>query len=102
MSVLNAIPRLNTIFMELNYEAFEDGALSSKMKELIAIAVSLAVGCGKCAASHTAAARQFGATDEEIREAIAVAEVIAAGAIRVLASELDGDNKPSVRQSCCG
>lgn len=102
MSVLNAIPRLNTIFMELNYEAFEDGALSSKMKELIAVAVSLAVGCGKCAASHTAAARQLGATDEEIREAIAVAEVIAAGAVRVLASQIDGNNEPATRQSCCG
>ncbi len=102
MSVLNAIPKLNTIFMEFNYDVFEDGALSSKTKELIAVAVSLAVGCGKCAASHTSGARHLGATDEEIREAIAVAEVIAAGAIRVLASSVDGENETPVRRSCCG
>lgn len=102
MSILNAIPRLNAIFMELNYETFEEGALSSKTKELIAIAVSLAVGCDKCAVSHTTGARQLGATDEEIREAIAVAEIIAAGSIRVLAAGLDGENETPARQNCCG
>lgn len=102
MSILNAIPRLNAIFMELNYETFEDGALSSKTKELIAVAVSLAVGCGKCAVSHTAGARQLGATDAELREAIAVAEVIAAGSIRVLAAGLDSEGETPPRPSCCG
>ena len=86
--MLNVTPRLNNVFVAMLVEVFQDGALSSKVKELIAIAASLTAGCGKCAASHTEIARQYGATEEEIREAIAVAEVIAAGSVRSLASGL--------------
>lgn len=105
--MLNAIPKLNTVFMEYSAEVFQEGALSLKTKALIAVAVSLAVGCGKCAGSHVAAARQLGATDVEIREAIAVAEIVAAGSIRVLAADLDTEDpgpgtRAPARQSCCG
>ena len=88
-SVLNVTPVLNSTFMSMVMQVFQDGALSSKTKELIAIAASLTAGCGKCAAAHTMGARRFGATDEEIREAIAVAEVIAAGSVRSLASGIE-------------
>ena len=87
--MLNVTPSLNNAFMAMVMEVFQDGALSTKTKELIAIAASLTAGCGKCAAAHTEGARQWGATDAEIREAIAVAEVIAAGAVRSLANGIE-------------
>ncbi len=88
-SVLNVTPSLNNAFMAMVMEAFKDGALSTKTKELIAVAASLTAGCDKCAAAHTEGARQWGATDAEIREAVAVAEVIAAGAVRARAGGIE-------------
>jgi len=48
-------------------------ALPNKYKELIGLAVSGATRCRYCTLFHTEAARLFGATDEEIREAAMMA-----------------------------
>jgi AhpD family alkylhydroperoxidase len=48
-------------------------AIPNKYKELIGLAVSGATRCRYCTLFHTEAARLFGATDEEIREAAAMA-----------------------------
>ena len=48
-------------------------ALPNKTKELIGIAVSGATRCRYCTLFHTEAARLFGATDQEIAEAAAMA-----------------------------
>jgi AhpD family alkylhydroperoxidase len=50
--------------------------LSGKVKELIGLAVSAQVPCQYCVYFHTAAAKANGATDEEIREAVAMAAVV--------------------------
>src|SRR5690349_14387173 len=50
-------------------------ALPNKYKELIGLAVSGATRCRYCALFHTEAARLYGATDEEIAEASAMAAV---------------------------
>lgn len=47
--------------------------LPNKYKELIGLAVSGATRCKYCTLFHTEAAKLFGATDEEIREAAAMA-----------------------------
>lgn len=49
--------------------------LDGKTKELIGLAVSAQVPCHYCVYFHTAAARANGATDEEIREAVAMAAI---------------------------
>jgi AhpD family alkylhydroperoxidase len=49
--------------------------LSGKVKELIGLAVSAQVPCGYCVYFHTAAARANGATDGEIKEAVAMAAI---------------------------
>lgn len=49
--------------------------LSGKVKELIGLAVSAQVPCTYCVYFHTAAAKANGATDGEIREAVAMAAV---------------------------
>jgi len=49
--------------------------LSAKHKELIGLAVAAQVPCAYCIYFHTAAAKANGATDEEIREAVAMAAI---------------------------
>ena len=48
------------------------GALDPLAKELIYVAVSATNGCAYCIASHTAAARKAGMTDEMFAELMAV------------------------------
>jgi AhpD family alkylhydroperoxidase len=50
-------------------------ALSGKMKELIGLAVAAQIPCTYCIYFHTAAAKLNGASDEEIREAVAMAAI---------------------------
>jgi AhpD family alkylhydroperoxidase len=48
------------------------GALDPLVKEMIYVAVSATNGCGYCIASHTAAARKAGMSDEMFKELMAV------------------------------
>jgi AhpD family alkylhydroperoxidase len=48
------------------------GALDPLVKEMLYLAVSVAHGCEYCIASHTAAARKRGMTDEMLGELLAV------------------------------
>jgi AhpD family alkylhydroperoxidase len=48
-------------------------ALSGKEKELIGLAVAAQIPCSYCIYFHTAAAKANGASDAEIREAVAMA-----------------------------
>ena len=50
--------------------------LNSKTKELIGLAVAAQIPCQYCIYFHTAAAKANGATDEEIKEAVAMAGVV--------------------------
>jgi AhpD family alkylhydroperoxidase len=50
--------------------------LSGKMKELIGLAVAAQIPCQYCIYFHTAAAKANGATEEEIREAVAMAAIV--------------------------
>lgn len=50
-------------------------SLNGKTKELIGLAVSAQIPCQYCVYFHTAAAKANGATDEEIREAVAMAAI---------------------------
>ncbi|MBV9218182.1 MAG: carboxymuconolactone decarboxylase family protein [Methylobacteriaceae bacterium] len=49
--------------------------LSGKTKELIGLAVAAQIPCQYCIYFHTVAAKANGATDEEIKEAVAMAAV---------------------------
>jgi AhpD family alkylhydroperoxidase len=50
--------------------------LNGKTKELIGLAVAAQIPCQYCIYFHTAAAKANGATDEEIRETVAMAAVV--------------------------
>jgi AhpD family alkylhydroperoxidase len=53
-------------------EIMAPGALDALTKEMIYVAVSATNQCGYCIASHTAAARKAGMTDEMLSEVMAV------------------------------
>jgi AhpD family alkylhydroperoxidase len=59
-------------FVEMEKNTYKNGELSKKIKELIAIGISVAVNCESCMEWHIRQAMDDGATDAEIIEAIEV------------------------------
>jgi len=59
--------------------------LDDRTIELIAVGASITAGCQPCLRYHAGMARQNGATDEEIAEAIAVSRMVRGGG----ATEMD-------------
>jgi len=59
-------------FARLHRKVVEEGALSSKIKELMAVAISITVGCKGCIAYHVHDAVQAGANRQELLETIGV------------------------------
>ena len=53
-------------------EVMAPGALNPLVKELLYVAVSVTNNCGYCVASHTAAARRAGMTDDMFGELLAI------------------------------
>lgn len=64
---------------QLHKEAVADGVLPGKVKELIALAISVAEGCEGCIAYHASGAVRAGASEEEAAEAIGVALLMRGG-----------------------
>ena len=60
--------------------AVKAGKLEPKMHELIALAVAITTRCDGCISIHAKKAVEFGATREEIAEALCVAIALNAGA----------------------
>lgn len=73
-------PETQAAFDALSRKVFADGALSAKMKQVIAVAVAHVTQCPYCIKGHTKAALRSGATREELMEAIWVAAEMRAGA----------------------
>jgi AhpD family alkylhydroperoxidase len=64
---------LNPVWEQMKAINNPKGALDAKTKELIGLAVSAQIPCQYCVYGHTAAAKKAGATDAQIKEAIATA-----------------------------
>ena len=73
------LPELSKRFAAFANKALEDGALSAKMKELIAAALSVAVKCEPCLEHHLEQALRKGASGREIAEALGVALLMVGG-----------------------
>ena len=83
-------PDILAAFQSFSQHVFADGALPSRTKELIAVAVAHVTQCPYCIRSHTKRARQKGVSEQEIMEAIWVAtEMRAGGAISHSALAID-------------
>ncbi len=66
-------------FRTFSQRVFADGALPSKTKELIAVAVAHVTQCPYCIRGHTKLALKKAASEQEIMEAIWVAAEMRAG-----------------------
>jgi AhpD family alkylhydroperoxidase len=58
---------------ELEKATFRDGALPKKIKELIAVGISVVTNCESCMQWHIGEAVKDGATEREVLEAVEVA-----------------------------
>src|SRR5512136_1585615 len=73
------MPGPMTGFARLRKKAVEDGALSAKVKEMMALAISIAVGCEGCIAYHVHDAIKAGATRPELLETIGIGLMMGGG-----------------------
>jgi AhpD family alkylhydroperoxidase len=72
-------PEAMTAFVAFNDAVFKEGALSVKVKELIAVAVALTTQCPYCIEIHTKKAKAAGCTEPELAEATMVSAALRAG-----------------------
>jgi AhpD family alkylhydroperoxidase len=72
-------PETLQAFMDFDGKVFAEGALSTKVKEIIAVACAHVTQCPYCIDGHTKRAKKAGASDGELAEAIFVAASLRAG-----------------------
>lgn len=82
-SLSEASPEVWAGFGQLHKAAVADGALSAKVKELMALAIAVVKQCDGCIAYHAKAAVRRGATPEEVAEALGVALLMDGGTASV-------------------
>ena len=63
-------------FLALDHQAYLDGALPSRTKELLGLVASVALRCDDCISYHLVQCRKCGVTDAELEEALNVALVV--------------------------
>ena len=73
-------PEADDAFKAFTKAVFAEGALDTRTKQLIAVAVAHVTQCPWCIEGHVKAARREGASAEQIMEAIWVAAEMRAGA----------------------
>jgi AhpD family alkylhydroperoxidase len=74
-----AIPDVWAGFGQMHKATFAEGALPTKIKELMALAIATHDECDGCIAYHAKAAAVAGASVEEAAEAVGVAVLMAGG-----------------------
>jgi AhpD family alkylhydroperoxidase len=72
-------PDVMKAFSSLAHTALAPKALDGKTKELIAVAISVALRCDDCIGFHVKAAMEHGATRQEVVEALGMAIYMGAG-----------------------
>jgi AhpD family alkylhydroperoxidase len=85
-ATLGQVPTMFKVFPEIgiagawnefkSIELNPKTALDAKTKELLGLAVASQIPCEYCIYFHTAAAKANGATDAQIREAVAMAAIV--------------------------
>jgi AhpD family alkylhydroperoxidase len=74
-------------FGALAIAATASGALDSRTKELMALAIGIAVHCDDCVAYHTRMAQRHGASREEVAETVALALYMGGGPAAVYGAD---------------
>lgn len=81
------MPDAAPAFASLARAAIAPGALDSKTKELIALAIGITARCDGCLAFHAKAAKKHGATRQEVVETIQVALYMGGGPSMIYGAE---------------
>ena len=84
-SLRRAAPDAWAGFAQLHDAALREGALSSRIKELMALVAAVVKRCDGCIAYHAKAAARHGATPDEVAEALGVALLMDGGTATVYA-----------------
>ncbi len=63
-------------FFALDNQAYEDGELDSRTKELLGLTASLVLRCDDCVAYHLARCHDAGITKEQLYEAFNIALIV--------------------------
>ena len=86
-AVRKGAPEVAKAFSGLAQAAIAPGALDSKTKELIALAIGITARCDGCLAYHARAALRLGATREEVLDVIGVAVYMGGGPSMIYGAE---------------
>jgi AhpD family alkylhydroperoxidase len=82
-----ASPEPMKAFTSLATSATATHALDTKTKELMALAIGIAVHCDGCVAYHTKMAHQHGATRDEVAETVALVVYMGGGPAAVYGAD---------------
>ncbi len=63
-------------FWSLDNQAYSDGALNVKTKEMLGLIASMVLRCDDCIKYHLGKCKEVGATTEEIYEVFAIANLV--------------------------
>jgi AhpD family alkylhydroperoxidase len=102
-SMFRALPDSS---LELEWQLFkrvqlEEGPIPNKYRELIGLAIAGITKCRYCAFYHTEVAKLFGATDEEIEDALHFAKSTAGWSAYVNGLQLDFEQfKDEILRAC--
>ena len=63
-------------FWSLDNQAYSDGALNVKTKEMLGLVASMVLRCDDCIKYHLGKCKEVGATTEEVYEVFAIANLV--------------------------
>ncbi len=78
-SLRRAVPDAWDGFLAMHSASMADGEVAARLKEAIALAISVVKGCDGCIAHHARRAARLGATEAEVAEVLAVALLMDGG-----------------------
>lgn len=84
-SLRHAVPDVWAGFLALHDAAIVNGQVPARIKEAVALAISVAKRCDGCIAYHAKAAAKAGTTPEEVAELLGVALLMDGGTASVYA-----------------
>jgi AhpD family alkylhydroperoxidase len=86
-ALAHAAPGVMSGFATLQQASQLEGALSAKVKELMALAIGIAVHCEGCVTYHVHDALRAGATPQEVAETVGIAVMMGGGPAVVFGAE---------------
>lgn len=63
-------------FLNLDSQAYRDGALSAKIKEMLGFVASLVLRCDDCITYHVEKCHELGVSDDEFEEICAIGLIV--------------------------